>query len=71
MQDVVIPDSKDLTPSDGFEIILAPLVFKATIVMAPAIELYYQSMRRAVEVGNVGPDGVLAAEFHAAKSAVA
>ena len=71
VQEVVVPDSKDLQSGDGLEIILAPSVWHTPIVMAPAIELRDQSVRRAVEVDNIWSDRMLAAEFHALQPAIA
>ena len=71
VEDIIVPDSKDLQAGDRFEILLALVVLKAPIIMAPTIELDDQSMGTAIEVHDIGADGMLASEFHATQSAVA
>jgi hypothetical protein len=65
VEDIIVPDSKDLQSRDRFEIVLAPPVFQTAIVMAPAIELQDQSVGTTIEIHDIGADGVLAPEFHA------
>jgi hypothetical protein len=45
-------------------------VSKAAIIMAPAVELHDQSMGTAIEIDDIGTDGILPAEFHATQSAI-
>jgi hypothetical protein len=70
VEDIVVPDSKDPQADNGFEVFLALPVLKAPIVMAPAIELHGQSVGTAIEIHNIGPDGMLAAEFHTIESTI-
>jgi hypothetical protein len=69
-EDIIVPHSENLQPRDRFEIILAPPVFQTAIVMAAAIELDDQSVGTAIEIHDIGTDGVLASESHATQAAI-
>jgi hypothetical protein len=70
VEDIIVRDSKKLQTGDRLEIILAPPVFQTAIIMAPAIELHDQSVGTAIEIHDIGADGVLASEFHAPQPAI-
>ena len=61
--DVIVLDSDNPQARDGFQIVLALLVWNATIVMASTIELDDQSVRLAIEIHNIRPHRVLPAEL--------
>jgi len=71
VEDIIVADSIDLQPSDRLEIALAPPVFQAAIIMASSIELHDKSMGTAIEIDDIGANGVLASEFDATQSAIA
>ena len=52
-------------PQSGhcFQVVLALAVVKPTIVMALSVEFNDQTMRRAVEVHNIGSHGMLTAKL--------
>src|SRR5206468_2021434 len=70
VQDIIISDSKYPQTRHGLQVTLPRAVLKPAIVMTPAIELHDDAAGLTIEVHDIRPHGVLAAELRCRQSPV-